>query len=193
MHKSETDWMHARGQPASARAWPAASGQLARWRVQPRGTHPKLNMPPIDPIAACSGAASAQRFCANWLLALNVGDLGGCRCGGERAPPPTSRVSMALRPSQGTRGARIFLTLDASRHPHAPLHAVRTWPAPTSPSRLISLLGHTGALRGVGSRAACMKPVRRKTALPVCLRSVQHHQRHHHPHHLHQPPFGRRP
>ena len=34
MHKSETDWMHARGrQPASARAWPAASGQLAGWRV----------------------------------------------------------------------------------------------------------------------------------------------------------------
>ena len=29
MPKSETDWMHARGQPASARAWPAASGQLA--------------------------------------------------------------------------------------------------------------------------------------------------------------------
>ena len=29
MHKSETDWMHARGQPASARAWPAAIGQLA--------------------------------------------------------------------------------------------------------------------------------------------------------------------
>ena len=29
MHKSETDWMHARGQPASTRAWPAASGQLA--------------------------------------------------------------------------------------------------------------------------------------------------------------------
>ena len=29
MHKSETDWMHARGQPASARAWPAASVQLA--------------------------------------------------------------------------------------------------------------------------------------------------------------------
>ena len=34
MHKSETDWMHARGQPASARAWPAASGQLAGWRVK---------------------------------------------------------------------------------------------------------------------------------------------------------------
>ena len=33
MHKSETEWMHARGQPASARAWPAASGQLAGWRV----------------------------------------------------------------------------------------------------------------------------------------------------------------
>ena len=33
MHKSETDWMHARGQPASARAWPAASGQLAGWPV----------------------------------------------------------------------------------------------------------------------------------------------------------------
>ena len=33
MHKSETDWMHARGQPASTRAWPAASGQLAGWRV----------------------------------------------------------------------------------------------------------------------------------------------------------------
>ena len=33
MHKSETDWMHARGQPASARAWPAASGQLAGLRV----------------------------------------------------------------------------------------------------------------------------------------------------------------
>ena len=29
MHESETDWMHACGQPASARAWPAASGQLA--------------------------------------------------------------------------------------------------------------------------------------------------------------------
>ena len=35
MHKSETDWMHARGQPASARAWPAASGQLAGWRILP--------------------------------------------------------------------------------------------------------------------------------------------------------------
>ena len=33
MHKSETDWMHARGQPASARAWPAASRQLAGLRV----------------------------------------------------------------------------------------------------------------------------------------------------------------
>ena len=33
MHKSESDWMHARGQPASARAWPAASGQLAGWRM----------------------------------------------------------------------------------------------------------------------------------------------------------------
>ena len=33
MHKSETDWMHARSQPASARAWPAASGQLAGWRM----------------------------------------------------------------------------------------------------------------------------------------------------------------
>ena len=33
MHKSETDWMHARGQPASQRAWPAASGQLAGWRI----------------------------------------------------------------------------------------------------------------------------------------------------------------
>ena len=33
MHKSETDWMHARGQPASTRAWPAASGQLAGWRM----------------------------------------------------------------------------------------------------------------------------------------------------------------
>ena len=33
MHNSETDWMHARGQPASARAWPAASGQLAGWRI----------------------------------------------------------------------------------------------------------------------------------------------------------------
>ena len=33
MHKSEADWMHARGQLASTRAWPAASGQLAGWRV----------------------------------------------------------------------------------------------------------------------------------------------------------------
>ena len=33
IQNSETDWMHARGQPASARAWPAASGQLAGWRV----------------------------------------------------------------------------------------------------------------------------------------------------------------
>ena len=33
MYKSETGWMHARGQPASARAWPAASGQLAGWLV----------------------------------------------------------------------------------------------------------------------------------------------------------------
>ena len=33
MHKSETDWMHARGQPASARAWPAASGQLAGFHL----------------------------------------------------------------------------------------------------------------------------------------------------------------
>ena len=36
IQNSETDWMHARGQPAtsSTRAWPAASGQLAGWRVQ---------------------------------------------------------------------------------------------------------------------------------------------------------------
>ena len=33
IQNSETDWMHARGQPASARAWPAASGQLAGWRM----------------------------------------------------------------------------------------------------------------------------------------------------------------
>ena len=33
MHKSESDWIHARGQPASQRAWPAASGQLAGWRM----------------------------------------------------------------------------------------------------------------------------------------------------------------
>ena len=33
IQNSETDWMHARGQPASTRAWPAASGQLAGWRV----------------------------------------------------------------------------------------------------------------------------------------------------------------
>ena len=33
IQNSETDWMRARGQPASARAWPAASGQLAGWRV----------------------------------------------------------------------------------------------------------------------------------------------------------------
>ena len=33
IQNSETEWMHARGQPASARAWPAASGQLAGWRV----------------------------------------------------------------------------------------------------------------------------------------------------------------
>ena len=29
IQNSETDWMRARGQPASTRAWPAASGQLA--------------------------------------------------------------------------------------------------------------------------------------------------------------------
>ena len=33
IQNSETDWMHARGQPPSTRAWPAASGQLAGWRV----------------------------------------------------------------------------------------------------------------------------------------------------------------
>ena len=29
IQNSETEWMHARGQPASARGWPAACGQLA--------------------------------------------------------------------------------------------------------------------------------------------------------------------
>ena len=33
IQNSETDWMHARGQPASTRAWPAASWQLAVWRM----------------------------------------------------------------------------------------------------------------------------------------------------------------
>ena len=33
IQNSETEWMHARGQLANARAWPAASGQLAGWRV----------------------------------------------------------------------------------------------------------------------------------------------------------------
>ena len=50
MHKSETDWMHARGQPASARAWPAASGQLAGWRIDFWGTHYRHDKAPI---AAC--------------------------------------------------------------------------------------------------------------------------------------------
>ena len=48
MHKSETDWMHARGQPASARAWPAASGQLAGFHDF-LGTQSRHDM---DPIAA---------------------------------------------------------------------------------------------------------------------------------------------
>ena len=47
IHESETDWMHARGQPATARAWPAASGQLAGWRVHPWGTQYRHDMPPI--------------------------------------------------------------------------------------------------------------------------------------------------
>ena len=47
MHKSETDWMHARGQPASARAWPAASGQLAGWRIDFWGTHYRHDKHPI--------------------------------------------------------------------------------------------------------------------------------------------------
>ena len=38
IQNSETDWMHARGQPASARAWPAASGQLG-------GFHSTLGYP----------------------------------------------------------------------------------------------------------------------------------------------------
>ena len=33
IQNSETDWMRARGQPASTRAWPAASWQLAVWRM----------------------------------------------------------------------------------------------------------------------------------------------------------------
>ena len=59
MHKSETDWMQARGQPASARAWPAASGQLAGfhfasarvlgyqiaiWRARMHGGRPPLHL-----------------------------------------------------------------------------------------------------------------------------------------------------
>ena len=62
MHKSETDWMHARGQPASARAWPAASGQLAGWRMADDfwGTHYRHDKPPIATaaqwIAQCGSA-----------------------------------------------------------------------------------------------------------------------------------------
>ena len=47
MHKSETDWMHARGQPASARAWPAASGQLAGFHLDFWGTQYRHDMAPI--------------------------------------------------------------------------------------------------------------------------------------------------
>ena len=41
-------WMHARGQPASARAWPAASGQLAGWRMADDfwGTQSRHDMDP---------------------------------------------------------------------------------------------------------------------------------------------------
>ena len=59
IQNSETDWMHARGQPTSARAWPAASEQLAGFHFQPRGTHPKVNMPPI--IIAAGANAAARR------------------------------------------------------------------------------------------------------------------------------------
>ena len=51
IQNSETDWMRARGQPASARAWPAASGQLAGFhfasaRVLGRSKHPwRARMP----------------------------------------------------------------------------------------------------------------------------------------------------
>ena len=44
MHKCETDWMHARGQPTSTRAWPAASGQLAGFHFQPWGTQSMQGM-----------------------------------------------------------------------------------------------------------------------------------------------------
>ena len=47
MHKSETDWMHARGQPASARAWPAASGQLAVFHFDFWGTQSRHDKPSI--------------------------------------------------------------------------------------------------------------------------------------------------
>ena len=31
MHKSQTDWIHARGQPASARAWPDVARAECTW------------------------------------------------------------------------------------------------------------------------------------------------------------------
>ena len=60
MHKTETDWMHARGQPASARAWPAASWRLPgcqmlvrmflgrskpRWRARMHGERFRFTFP----------------------------------------------------------------------------------------------------------------------------------------------------
>ena len=81
MHKSETDWMHARGQPASARAWPqppAGSWQLAGWRVDFWGTQSRHDM---DPIAAAvrydlgMGPCRQRRRRGVWLPPEHLGAL----------------------------------------------------------------------------------------------------------------------
>ena len=75
MHKSETYWMHARGQPASARAWPDVSGQL-RWPdfIFNLGvsidTHPKVNKPPIVAAPQFTAVAALRRLAAGQARAL---------------------------------------------------------------------------------------------------------------------------
>ena len=111
MHKSETDWMHARGQPASQRARLASRQQLAGFRVSTLGYHPKVNKPPI--------AAPEKRAenVATLALKLNCGLTSVLLVTEERRCSPrkvdTERARIYL--STSFRGAMDAVTVAQDR------------------------------------------------------------------------------
>ena len=119
MHESETDWMHARGQTASARAWPAAMQRAASRMVGSTSGYPPKSQygPNSSPLTArrpClrvvfvlgrHSAESSEVFCSevfsfrcNLARESPTSVADHSRAGNHSVDDPTYPVLAALRP-----------------------------------------------------------------------------------------------